>query len=273
VWPSLRVLICWKSNSCALYLPHLKKYVPQADVIPYASMATEGMISLWIDLDANPDHTALAVSYGLYEFVPQDIPAAPNNETLLFNELEKGKRYRLISTQGNGLYRYDTGDLFEVEGFYRSVPLLSFCGRNNILSSLTGEKLTASDIQQAVAFASDTCRVSLDSYFFFPKISAIPYPYYVLLISKSLDLPLNQILTFKETIDRNIQKLNIEYKSKRETKRIGAVSLIAPKTNATLDLISLFKSKSSNFQSKINFFQKDDALLNKILEYNLFDIF
>ncbi len=78
----------------------------------------------------------LAVESGFYEFLDSDGIA------LLCHELQPGAAYRVVMTSHAGLYRYDTGDLVNMEGWYHETPMLRFLGRAGVTADLCGEKLT-----------------------------------------------------------------------------------------------------------------------------------
>ena len=149
-FPELRHIICWLSASCGMYLSSLQKDLPGVGFLPYGNMATEGVSAIACPHagDPLPAGSILAIDQGIFEFVPSDNPFCteavlpPDVKTLAFHELEAGRTYRLVTSQVNGLYRYDTGDMYEITGFAGRVPYLRFSGRAGIVGSFSGEKLT-----------------------------------------------------------------------------------------------------------------------------------
>ena len=55
----------------------------------------------------------LALDDILFEFIPDAEDGAAPARPLLAHELEAGKRYRILLTGLNGLYRYDLSDVVE----------------------------------------------------------------------------------------------------------------------------------------------------------------
>lgn len=53
-------------------------------------------------------------------------------------------------TTGGGLYRYQLNDIVKVTGFFNSLPLLEFLGRDNCLSDLVGEKLHLGHVEAVI---------------------------------------------------------------------------------------------------------------------------
>ena len=110
------------------------------------------------------DHTAagvLAVHANFYEFIPEDEIEHPRPPVLLAHELEAGKRYYLILSGGNGLYRYDLNDIVEVRGFYHRTPKVAFVRKGRDMVSITGEKLHLNQIQAAIREAEQRSRVEV----------------------------------------------------------------------------------------------------------------
>ena len=58
------------------------------------------------------------------------------NKTLLIDELEDGKEYEMIITNQSGFYRYLTGDVIKVVGFYNESPIIEFKFRKKNIMSL-----------------------------------------------------------------------------------------------------------------------------------------
>jgi hypothetical protein len=88
-----------------------------------------------------------------YEFVPRAAPAEPFPATLLADELEVEREYRLILTGFNGLYRYDIQDVVRVTGWHATAPRLEFVEKSGNMLSITGEKLGDAHVAEAFARA------------------------------------------------------------------------------------------------------------------------
>ena len=63
-------------------------------------------------------------------------------EVRLAHELERGREYEVVLTNGAGLWRYRIGDAVECTGHVAATPSLRFLGRVASLSDLRGEKLS-----------------------------------------------------------------------------------------------------------------------------------
>ncbi|PZP12903.1 MAG: GH3 auxin-responsive promoter [Brachybacterium faecium] len=147
-WSRLSFLSCWTSASAGQYLPRLKELAPRATIAPFMTCGTEGVVTIPIntELESQP----LAVNQGVYEFIPAETDPSEwlgtPASTLEFNELEEGRRYHLVMSQGHGLLRLWTRDIFEVTEMRQGVPWLRFIERHGVFHSFTGEKLTHTDV-------------------------------------------------------------------------------------------------------------------------------
>ena len=135
LWPRLKLISCWTDASAKLALPSMQKFFPGVQVQGKGLLATEGVVS--IPLVGQPGG-ALAVTSHFYEFIADD-----GKRIKLGHELEAGEEYTVVITTGGGLWRYKMGDRIRVVGFAEKTPLLEFVGREDSVSDLRGEKLSA----------------------------------------------------------------------------------------------------------------------------------
>jgi hypothetical protein len=133
IWPSLSVISCWADASSQRYVSQVRQLFPHAEISPKGLLSTEACISIPI---MNESGAALSLRSHFLEFVPDD-----GGDPILAHQLDRGKRYQVVTTTGGGLYRYQTGDWIEVTGFLDACPLVRFMGRDST-SDLVGEKLT-----------------------------------------------------------------------------------------------------------------------------------
>src|SRR5690606_26082493 len=66
------------------------------------------------------------------------------------HELEVGRQYEVIVTNGGGLWRYRLGDVVECTGHLAATPTLRFLGRVGVVSDLRGEKLAEPFVAEAL---------------------------------------------------------------------------------------------------------------------------
>jgi hypothetical protein len=187
----------------------------------------------------------LAIAPGvLYEFLPESQPDDPS-KLLSPWELEQGSVYSLVVSDGYGLLRYQTEDLFECVGHVGDVPDLRFLRRRGITYSFTGEKLTDAQLERAFDGLRRT----------FPALPAagmqltlIPWreagallPSYRLVLAhpssrRPDDLPeLDQVA---RTFETALEQINREFAGKRRTGRLAetiAVTMPYDRLAAHLD--------------------------------------
>ncbi len=226
IWPNLNLLVCWRSASAALYGKQLVAGFPDAELLPFSTTGTEGVVT--IPVDRHPVAGVLAVNQGIYEFVPCDDPSeseVPDDaDTVLPSDLELGRTYHLIMTQANGLYRYMTGDLYRVVGTFAQTPRLEFVGRAGRTSSFTGEKLTESQVSEAVERSLNSLGLA-DKTFTCCPVWGEP-PHYTFVIEPDRQWPDDRIAVLETTLDRQLGQVNSEYNGKRDSGRLGPASLV-----------------------------------------------
>jgi GH3 auxin-responsive promoter len=271
LWPNLSLIVCWTSASARLYLPWLKRLAPGVAILPFSTTGTEGIVTL--PVDAHPSAGPVALNQGFYEFAPCDedddgsvLP--PDTETLDFDEVTTGGTYRLVMSQANGLYRYDTGDVYRVAGWIRGVPRLEFVARAGFQSSFTGEKLTEADAHTAVAEALGERWLSC------PLFTVIPVwdtpPRYVLAIEWTESLGEMASDTLAKDVDAALRRLNVEYDEKRNSGRLQSFSVarLAPGAFRRAAEHRVAHGAAAT-QIKHHWIQKDAAMLDLINELSL----
>ena len=139
-WPGLALVSCWGDASSALYLGQLRNQLSHALIQPKGLLATEGVVSIPL-LSKQSSGSVLAIRSHFLEFADADATSDSNGPVFLADELQLGRRYRVLLTNGGGLYRYDLGDEIEVVGFHKDCPSVRLLGRSGQVCDLVGEKL------------------------------------------------------------------------------------------------------------------------------------
>ncbi|MCU0778715.1 MAG: GH3 auxin-responsive promoter family protein, partial [Akkermansiaceae bacterium] len=130
-WPALRVISCWGDQAAEPGMRELGGRFPKCRVQPKGLLATEAVVTIpW------QGRHPLAVSSHFFEFLTDD------GGLLAAHELERGRAYEVVVTNGGGLWRYRLGDRVECDGFCGATPTLRFLGRAGNVSDLCGEKLS-----------------------------------------------------------------------------------------------------------------------------------
>lgn len=129
-WPELQVLSCWGEQAAEPGWKALVRRLPRVLVQAKGLLATEGVVTIPFGSDR-----PLAVTSHYFEFLDEggDVRGA--------HQLERGRRYEVVITNGGGLWRYRLGDIVECVGHVAATPSLRFLGRDRV-SDLRGEKLS-----------------------------------------------------------------------------------------------------------------------------------
>lgn len=151
-WPSLRMVGCWKTASCALQLTSLEKILqnqtPVADAI-YS--ATEGWMTVPLDGETGGVFHAGA---HIVEFHEAD--SKPSEATLLKPwQLEVGKDYEVFLTTAMGFVRYRLYDVVRCTRYWNGAPVLEFKRKAGNQISLGTMRVTEDELitcMQAVGF-------------------------------------------------------------------------------------------------------------------------
>src|SRR5690606_30070201 len=214
------------------------------------------------------------IDQGLYEFVDMSTlmdpaaPLAPDHPTLDYNQLEVGKRYRLVMSQANGIYRYDTQDVYKVVGWVGKTPRIDFVGRSNVGSSFTGEKLSEDNIYQAVRKTLNGLCEKL------PLFSCIPVwanpPHYVITVEAGDEALVENHAAIERRLQEQLCAVNEEYADKCSSHRLEPLKLVLLQPGAfnVINKINVNNGISSA-QVKHLWIQPNDRLLKLFESHGL----
>jgi hypothetical protein len=217
-WPELAVIGCWLGGSAGIQARRVAEHCgPEIALRDLGLAASEGRSTIPVE-----DHSAagvLAVHANFFEFIPEEKIEDDEPGALLAHELEDGKRYYIILSGGNGLYRYDINDIVEVRGFFGRTPKVFFVRKGRDMVSITGEKLHLNHVQAAVREAESESRLPVWQFRIIPDIEGSRYDL-LLEIQGEAGSEAQQVL-FLKAFDQHLATVNIEYASKRKSKRLG----------------------------------------------------
>jgi hypothetical protein len=217
-WPHLSVIGCWLGGSAGVHARRLAEHLGPGIVLRDLGLAaSEGRFTIPVE-DHSPEG-ALVVHASFFEFIPEDRIEDEVPPVRLAHELEDGKRYYVLISGGNGLYRYDINDIVEVRGFYGRTPKVFFVRKGRDMVSITGEKLHLNQIQVAVREAETQAGLAVWQFRIIPDVAASRYD--LLLEAEDDSHSEAQRLGFIEAFDRHLSAVNIEYESKRKSRRLG----------------------------------------------------
>lgn len=220
LWPGIRLLTTWTGGSCGIALKSVRATLPPATTVMelgYQSTEFRGTLAVTAETPGGlpPFH------HHFFEFVEEDRWNRGAPEFLTLERLETGTRYHVIVTTAAGLYRYFMNDLVEVTGFFGRTPLIRFVQKGKGVTSLTGEKLYEAQAIEAVQSATGALGVMTSFFLLVADEAPAAYRLYVEeeagVRSSSGDLA--------ATVDRRLAELNLEYQSKRESGRLGPLTV------------------------------------------------
>ncbi|MBF0595517.1 MAG: GH3 auxin-responsive promoter family protein [Candidatus Omnitrophica bacterium] len=140
-WSKVRFVSAWGDASSRQYEFIIKKYFPRAKFQRKGLLSTECMISF--PLERIQNKSVLSYQSHFFEFLDKE------GNIHLAHQLQKGGTYTVIVTTSGGLYRYNTHDDVQVNGFYHGLPVLEFIGRSNNTGDFFGEKLSESFVSMS----------------------------------------------------------------------------------------------------------------------------
>jgi hypothetical protein len=216
----LPLIGCWKGGTLSLYLRDFPRYFGDAPVRDIGLIASEGRMT--IPLSNEGTAGVLDFESSFFEFLPARDGQGLSDEPLLSHELEAGREYFLLLTSSAGLYRYNMGDVVRVEGFLDGSPLVAFLNKGAHYSSLTGEKLSEYQAVEAVNAALEQTGLTLASYCLAPTWSEAA-PFYSLIVEEDALAQGNGLAALAAAVDVALCHENIEYRSKRDSGRLGPV--------------------------------------------------
>ncbi len=219
-WSGLSLMGVWTGGSAGAYTRGLRTYYGNVPIRDHGLSASEGRmtIPLW---DDRPDGI-LDIASHFFEFIPEEEYGRPNLTALEAHELEEGRNYYILLTTSAGLWRYDIKDVVKCVGWYQSTPLLEFLNKGAHISSITGEKVSESQVVAAVRDAVAAMNVPLSCYTVAP-VWGDPPGYR--LLAEVGDLPSAEAgEQLAAHVDTGLQALNMEYGEKRRTGRLAPLA-------------------------------------------------
>jgi hypothetical protein len=154
-----------------------------------------------------------------FEFIERSAFEAGVRDALTLGEVGKGADYYLVVTTPSGLYRYFMNDIVRVTGFAGRTPLLRFVQKGKGVTNITGEKLYAAQVLEAVRAARAALGRASRFVMMLADERACRYHLYVEPESGAVDAA-----RLAQDTDDRLCRLNIEYQAKRESARLGPVA-------------------------------------------------
>ncbi|HBB33567.1 MAG TPA: GH3 auxin-responsive promoter [Cyanobacteria bacterium UBA8803] len=221
-WPGLSFVATARGGTSDFYFQRFGTYFGNTPIFGAVYSSAEATFSIYPDVDTNG--SILAIESGFFEFVPEDQWTAAHPKTLLATEVKVGERYRLLTTNYSGFYRYDIGDVVEVVGFYGSAPLIVFRYRRGGILSATTEKTTEYHVTQVMQALQQEFSLSLED-FCITLSESIVSPHYLVNIELRPGQTLPNPQAFLASFERKLKQANTSYAVKRPNNYIPAPRL------------------------------------------------
>lgn len=218
-WRQLTLLGVWTGGSAGAYLNGLKRYYGEVPVRDHGLSASEGRMTIPLE-DFTPAGV-LDIASHFFEFIPEAEHDTPNPTVLEAHELEEGKSYFILLTTPSGLYRYDICDVVRCVGFRGTTPVLEFLHKGAHFSNITGEKISESQIVQAMRACMDRLGLELSCFTVAP-IWGEP-PRYRLHVEDREVAALGGGKPLAQALDEQLRRMNCEYEEKRKTGRLDPI--------------------------------------------------
>ena len=216
-WPELACVNTWKQGNCRVALSRLGGYFPASTNIRefgyWASEAKAGIV-----LENSWEHSLLSAHVYHFEFIPEEERGSLEPPVLQAHEVQQGKRYYLLFSTLSGLYRYDINDVVEITGFFNQFPLFRFLYKGEGVTSICGEKLSEDQLLQAVKEAAAESGQAVE---FFTMICDEERLQYTLFAEFAQHAGFDERDRFIKSVDGRLSRMNPEWKSKRESRRLG----------------------------------------------------
>lgn len=260
-WPDVQILSTWKCGNTQIYVDKFKDWFPKDCFYQELGyFATECRFGLVFDDTLN---SVLFPHFHYYEFVEESEIGNENASYLQLDELVEGKRYCPYVTTFSGLYRYNMNDLIEVGPNFWNTPTVHMIQKVNGIVSMTGEKLYEGQYIEAVREAEKQLKIKTRFFVGFADLSAMAYHFYYEFVNQETTQEVAE--RFSKRVDEILQRINIEYKAKRQSFRLKE-----PRTHRLKkDAFARFKKKSiadgtgRDGQFKVNLLMQDDKRKEK----------
>lgn len=225
-WPQLGLIGCWKGGTVGHYLNQFDAWFNPDGTWPvpvrdwgYLSSEARGSIPL----SDEGSMGVLTVATNFFEFVEADELEANRDkpESWKFrtaDALETGKEYYIFVTTSSGLYRYDINDVIKVVDYYYSTQQIIFLRKGRGMTNLTGEKVSVNQIINAFQEASKATGAIPDH---FKAEADVDNTRYILRVEFAGRVEEAVLREFLSTLDNSLKNINIEYKAKRDSTRLG----------------------------------------------------
>ncbi|WP_440054951.1 GH3 auxin-responsive promoter family protein [Pseudoalteromonas sp. T1lg65] len=214
-WPELKVVATWTGGNSNIFIERMRAWYGDVAIKDLGYLASE--IRGSIPLELNRGDGVLTIQDNFFEFIRVNDIDDPEAKTYLADELELGEQYYLFFTNKAGLYRYNINDIIQVTGFVGNTPTIVFVQKGKGITNITGEKIFEKQVITAVKAAEADAKLAVNFYHCHADLHANQYKLFTEFEEHSSE---GAQVAFAEAFEFHLQKLNLEYKTKRASQRL-----------------------------------------------------
>ena len=225
IWPNLCLANCIKSDANMPYMDVLREKagIPDLTIRDPGIYASEGRLTLGL---TDEDRTGVVVAQeNFFEFMEQK-GKEEYKRPVTIDKVRKGRRYKVVITTQEGLYRYDMGDVVEVVGFKGKLPVVKFVQRDHFLN-IVGEFSPENQLLEAMETVKRSEDLPAREFTFLPYTRDLEHrPRYEVLLELEKDVPDKALRSFARTLDKELKRRIQDYRQMREEfGRLGHLSV------------------------------------------------
>ncbi|MEN3364697.1 MAG: hypothetical protein V7606_1971 [Burkholderiales bacterium] len=220
LWPALRLMVNWTCASAGIAIDALRRELsPHTRILELGYLSSEFRGTITMGRHAGSGLPTFDTHF--FEFVEREKWDRGEPEFLTLDRIRKGVEYYIIVTTPSGLYRYFINDLVRVKGHFHRTPLLKFVQKGKGVTNITGEKLYESQVLAAVRAAVAEAGRSARFVMMLADEVARSYRLYI----EADAGPNPDPVQFAQSVDVKLGELNVEYMAKRESRRLGMLTV------------------------------------------------
>lgn len=209
IWPCLSGIAAIWAGNFSSYARKLQKFTGMS--VPYYTtsyVASEGIYGA----ARHPFDQCYVMIPGscFFEFIPANSLEEDCPETVLLDGVQEGKDYELVITNQSGFYRYRTGDVIQVIGFYNESPMIVFKYRTKTVASISGEKFTENDLASAVRSFERRTGISVVDFCMYADRSTEPGRY-VIIMEPDEEVPQSSMEELTGIMEQELIRANDDY--------------------------------------------------------------
>ena len=212
----LAFLGMWTGGTLKLYLRRVRELFGDVPIRDIGLLASEGRFTVPL-VDGTPAGVAEILDSFL-EFIPAQERQSASPPSLRAHELEVGQEYFLVLSNWAGLWRYNLDDRVRVVDHVGQSPMLEFLSRGLHTANITGEKITEHQVVEAMRLAAARSGAAVSRFTLQGVFDRTPH--YELRLERLTDGQGEQLA---RSLDGALCELNIEYRSKRSSGRLGPI--------------------------------------------------